>query len=125
MKHRSELNPTTKQVKCFLLGLIACLGLLCLFYGSSFAPGSRRSDDEASGSDGSDPFIGGFARNRDFDDLHEDQEHNPEVPKSIPVSDALCSLLYIYVCVCSCLNLSRSIIVAKVNYEFYFTLFYF
>ena len=62
-----------------------------MYYGLSFAPGSKRSNDEASESDGSDPFIGGFARNRDFDDLHEDQEHNPEVPQRIPLSDALCS----------------------------------
>ncbi|KAM6549719.1 hypothetical protein CsatB_021395 [Cannabis sativa] len=87
MKRRSELNPSAKQVKYFLIALIACLGLVCLYYGSSFAPGSRRSDEESSASDGTDPVYRGFARNRDFDELHEDQEHNPEIPKSIPICD--------------------------------------
>ncbi|XP_062105601.1 probable methyltransferase PMT9 [Humulus lupulus] len=87
MKHRNELSPSAKQVKYFLIALIACLGLVCLYYGSSFAPGSRRSDEESSASDGTDPVYGGFARSRDFDELHEDQEHNPEIPKSIPICD--------------------------------------
>lgn len=89
MKHKNELTPTTKLLNYYLIGLIACLGLLGLYYGSSFAPGSRRSDEDVSGSDGADPVFGGFVSHRDFDDLHEDQEHNPEVPKSIPVCNAL------------------------------------
>ncbi|BFG26988.1 hypothetical protein CerSpe_132620 [Prunus speciosa] len=89
MKHKSELSfPNThKLLKSVLIGLVVCLGLLCLYYGWSFGPGSRRSDEEASGSDGSDPIFGGFVLHRDFDDLHEDQEHNSEVPKSLPVCD--------------------------------------
>ncbi|KAH7532431.1 hypothetical protein FEM48_Zijuj04G0019100 [Ziziphus jujuba var. spinosa] len=84
MKHRSDLAPKAQLLKYCLIGLIACLGLVCLYYGSSSAPGSRRSDEEVSSSDGVFP---GFVPHRDFDDLHEDQEHNPEVPKSIPVCD--------------------------------------
>ena len=87
MKRKREHSLTTKQVKIALLALIVCLALVCLYYGSSFAPGSRRSDEEASGSGGSDSMFGGFRRHRDFDDLHEDQDRNPEVPKSIPVCD--------------------------------------
>lgn len=91
MKHKSELSfPNThKLLKSVLIGLIVCLGLLCLYYGWSFGPGSRRSDEENSGSDGSDPIFGGFVLHRDFDDLHEDQEHNSEVPKSMLVRNAL------------------------------------
>lgn len=79
MKQKSK--SAAKQVKRVLVALIACLGLYCLYYGSSFAPSSRRSDD----GDGSDPVIGGFVGRGDFDDLHEDQDLNPDVPKSIPV----------------------------------------
>lgn len=89
MKHRSDLAPKAKLLKYCLIGLIACLGLVCLYYGSSSAPGSRRSDEEVSSSDGTDPMFASFDPHRDFDDLHEDQEHNPEVPKSIPVCYAL------------------------------------
>ncbi|GMN42624.1 hypothetical protein TIFTF001_011825 [Ficus carica] len=81
MKHKSKF--AAKQVKRVLVALIACLGLYCLYYGSSFAPSSRRSDD----GDGSDPVIGGFVGRTDFDDLHEDQDLNPDVPKSIPICD--------------------------------------
>lgn len=87
MKQKSEQIYTSKLLTYVLLGLIAVLGLVCLYYWSTSAPGLRRSDDESSGFDGSDPVIGRFTRNRDFDDLFEDQELNPEVPKSIPVSN--------------------------------------
>ncbi|KAF5479705.1 hypothetical protein F2P56_000504 [Juglans regia] len=87
MKRKGELSSTSKLLKYVLVSLIALLGLVCLFYGSSVAPGSRRSDDEAHGFDGNDPVFGGFVRNHDPEDLLEDQEHNPEVPKSIPICD--------------------------------------
>lgn len=84
MRHRSDPSSTTSLVKYVLVGLIALLGLACLYYGSFLAPSSRRSDDE----DGSDAGFGRFVSNHDPEDLLEDQEHNPEVPKSIPVSNA-------------------------------------
>lgn len=88
MKQKSEQQiRTSKLLTYVLLGLISVLGLVCLYYGSTSAPGLRRSDDESSGFDGSDPVLGTFGRNRDFDDLFEDQELNPEVPKSIPICD--------------------------------------
>ena len=80
MKQKSEKPYTAKQITSALIALIFLLGVLCLYYGSSFAPALSRSDGEH---DGSDPVLGGDIR--DFDDLFEDQEHNPEVPKSIPV----------------------------------------
>lgn len=92
MKQKSEQIRTSKLLTYALLGFIAVLGLVCLYYGSTSAPGLRRSDDDTSGFDGSDPVIAGFARNSDFDDLFEDQELNPEVPKSVPVSNVTHSL---------------------------------
>lgn len=94
MKRKGELSSTSKLLKYVLVGLIALLGLACLFYWSSVAPGSRRSDDEAHGFDGIDPVFDGFVRNHDPEDLLEDQEHNPEVPKSIPVRNAFVLILY-------------------------------
>ncbi|XP_059451665.1 probable methyltransferase PMT9 [Corylus avellana] len=83
MRHRSDPSSTTSLVKYVLVGLIVLLGLACLYCGSYFAPGSRRSDDE----DGTDAVFGGFIPNFDPEDFLEDPEHNPEVPKSIPICD--------------------------------------
>jgi hypothetical protein len=85
MRLKTELISTTKIVNYLLIGLIALLGLLCLYYGSSFAPGSRRSDDAASGFDGSDPVI----HYHDLDALLESQDLNSDVPRTIPVRKAL------------------------------------
>lgn len=81
----SELIRRKKLLKHVLLGLIALLGLICLYNGSSFAPGA----EEVIGlDDGTDPVTGIFRPKRDyFDELFEDQEQNPEVPKSLPVCD--------------------------------------
>lgn len=88
MKHKSELITTTKILKYVLIGLIVFLGLICLYYGSSIAPGLPRADDAAALDDGTDPVIRGFVPKHDyFDELFEDQEQNPEVPKSIPVCE--------------------------------------
>lgn len=84
MKHKTQSLSSTRQLKLLLLGFIILLGLLCLYYGSSFAPSSRRSDGDDSF--GSDPVFGGAVVNRDLDDLHEHRELNLEVPQSIPVS---------------------------------------
>lgn len=92
MKQKNEQIHTRKLVSYLLIGLIGVLGLVCLYYGSSFAPGSRRSDDTGSRFDGSDPVIGGFSRNRDLVDLLDDQGHYPEAPKSFPVSIAFLAL---------------------------------
>ncbi|XP_050384021.1 probable methyltransferase PMT9 [Argentina anserina] len=45
MKHRNDVS-FRKLLKSSLLGLTVCLGLLCFYYGWSFGPGSRLSDDE-------------------------------------------------------------------------------
>ena len=83
MKQKNEQIHTRKLLTYLLIGLIGVLGLVCLYYGSSFAPGSRRFDDTGSRLDGSDPVFGGFSRNRD---LLDEQGHYPEVPKTFPVS---------------------------------------
>lgn len=85
MKHKSESSHVTRLVKYVLVGLVVFLGLVCLYCGSLLAPGLRRADESPT-ADGVDPLFGRYERDDgDFDDLLEDQEHNPEVPKSIPV----------------------------------------
>jgi SAM-dependent methyltransferase len=59
-----------------------------MYNGSLFAPALPTADEVNSIDDGTDPVVGTFVRKRDyFDDLFEDQEHNPEVPRSMPVCD--------------------------------------
>ena len=94
MKQRSELATPTKILKYVLIGLIVFLGLICLYYGSSIAPGLPRNDDASALDDGVDPVIRvSVSKHVYFDELFEDQEHNPEVPKSIPV----CVLFEVFV----------------------------
>ena len=89
MKHKSESFHVSKLVKYVLIGLVVFLGLICLYCGSLRAPGLRRADDGAT-ADGVDPLFGGYVHDdSDFDDSFEDQERNPEIPKSIPVCFAL------------------------------------
>lgn len=96
MKPKMELISSKKLLKYVLIGLIVLLGLSCLYNGSYFAPVLPRADESAflSTDDGAESV---FVHKRDyFDELFEDQEHNPEVPKSIPVScnyDILVQLL--------------------------------
>nr|QTZ19414.1 putative methyltransferase PMT9 [Bixa orellana]QTZ19415.1 putative methyltransferase PMT9 [Bixa orellana] len=87
MKQKSEKMNTTKLLTYLLIGIIGFLGLVCLYYGSSFAPGLRRFDDAASRYDGSDPLFDGFSGKRDLEEFLEDRENNPEVPKIIPICD--------------------------------------
>lgn len=94
MKPKNEVIHTGKLLKSLLIGLIVFLALICLYNGSSFAPTLPRADDLVL-DDNSDPVIGSFVRKRDyFDELFEDQEHNPEVPKSIPVCFQLLYFLF-------------------------------
>ncbi|KAJ8750243.1 hypothetical protein K2173_014158 [Erythroxylum novogranatense] len=84
MKQKIEQLGATKLINYALIGLIAILGLVCLYYGSSFAPGLSRSDGGDYGHDGTDPVLGGFGRTSDFDDFIDDQEHHTQ---SIPICD--------------------------------------
>lgn len=86
MKNRGVLASQVTAVKYALIGAIAVLGLVCLYYGSAFAPGLPRSDYDGAGPD---PFTGGLVTHRDLEDVSEDQAHNPHVPKTIPVSSAI------------------------------------
>ncbi|XP_010550165.1 PREDICTED: probable methyltransferase PMT9 [Tarenaya hassleriana] len=86
MKHnRGERVRAPKLLTYVLVGFIAVLGLACMYYGSSFAPGSRKSD----GFDGSDPIPVGFSSNRDA----MFGLANFQVPRSIPVCDMTLSEL--------------------------------
>ncbi|XP_057492088.1 probable methyltransferase PMT9 isoform X2 [Actinidia eriantha] len=88
MKQRSEPVTPTKILKYVLIGLIVFLGLICLYYGSSIAPGLPRNDDASAIDGGVDPVIReSVPKHFYFDELFEEQEHNPEVPKSIPICD--------------------------------------
>ncbi|XP_042487444.1 probable methyltransferase PMT9 isoform X1 [Macadamia integrifolia] len=93
MKHRTEILWSflwsRKLLSYVLLGLIVSLGLLCVYYVSSLAPALPRSNDQGGGEDGTDPLFGRPLQrdDDDFDNLFEDQDHNLEVPKSIPVCD--------------------------------------
>lgn len=82
MKNKTQSLSSTRLLKLLLLGFIIFLALLCLYYGSSFAPSSRRSDAEDS-----DPLFGGDLFNHDFDNLHESRDLNLQVPESIPICD--------------------------------------
>ncbi|KDP46391.1 hypothetical protein JCGZ_10231 [Jatropha curcas] len=82
MKQKSDRISTTKLLTYVLIGSIVFLGLVCLYYGSSFAPGLSRSDDYSSNHDGTDPFLGGFSRSNDLDDFFQEQ-----IPQSIPICD--------------------------------------
>ncbi|KAF8408332.1 hypothetical protein HHK36_007481 [Tetracentron sinense] len=88
MKHKNEVLRSRKLLSSVLIGFIVSLGLICVYYGSSFAPGLPSAGGEGGGDDGMDPLFGSFVpSDDDFEDLFEDQEHNPDVPKSIPVCD--------------------------------------
>lgn len=83
MKHsRTErVRATPKLFTYVLVGFIALLGLTCLYYGSSFAPGSRKSDEFDRSNNRA---RAGFARNRDA----VLAVTRFEVPKSVPVRDS-------------------------------------
>ena len=84
MRQKNEVINTSKLFKFLLIGLTVFLGLVCLYNGSSFAPRLPRADDPLE--DGADPVTGRFLPKRYYsDELPEDQERNPEVPRSIPV----------------------------------------
>ncbi|KAM0033752.1 putative S-adenosyl-L-methionine-dependent methyltransferase [Helianthus debilis subsp. tardiflorus] len=56
--------------------------------GATFAPALRREEEVVAVDDGTDPVVGSFVPKRDyFDELFEDHELNPEVPKSLPICD--------------------------------------
>ncbi|XP_022993804.1 probable methyltransferase PMT9 [Cucurbita maxima] len=91
MKHTAHSLSSTCHIKFLLLGFIVLLALFCLYYGSSFAPSSRRSDGENSFRSGS--LFGGNLFNHRFDDLHGHRSLILEVPKTIPVCDEMYSEL--------------------------------
>lgn len=95
-----EAMHMTKLSKYVLFGSIVFLGLICLYYGSAFAPGLPRANDVDGTEDGTDPVFGGFVpKVNDIEDLLEDQENNPEVPKSIPVrNDRILVRVFLLVC---------------------------
>lgn len=99
MKYRSEFILRRKLFSIVLIGLVVSISLICIYFGSSFGPGLPSVDEQGNvvGDDGIDPVFGGFVhRQDDFDDnLFEDQERNPDVPKSIPVC---IKVRFLYLC---------------------------
>ncbi|KAL1564249.1 putative methyltransferase PMT9 [Salvia divinorum] len=85
MKLKGEAIRSGKLLKYAFMGLLVFLGLICLLYGSRFSGGLPRGDDSFDDA-GVDPVTGRFVK-KDFDELFDDEELNPEVPKSIPVCD--------------------------------------
>lgn len=83
MKPKGEAIRSGRLLKYAFIGLLVFLGLVCLYNGSLFSSGLPRGDD--SFEDGFDPVTGRFVVKKDFDELFDDEVHNPEVPKSIPV----------------------------------------
>lgn len=86
MKEKGEAIRWGRLLKYVLIGLLTFLGLVCLYNGSLFSGGLPRGDDSFDDT-GADPVTGRFVVKKDFDELFEDEEHNPEVPKSIPVGE--------------------------------------
>lgn len=86
MKEKGEAIRSGRLLKYVLIGLLTFLGLVCLYNGSLFSGGLPRGDDPFDDT-GADPVTGRFVVKKDFDEMFEDEEHNPEVPKSIPVCD--------------------------------------
>lgn len=114
-----EAMHMTKLSKYVLFGSIVFLGLICLYYGSAFAPGLPRANDVGGTEDGTDPVFGGFVpKVNDIEDLLEDQENNPEVPKSIPVrNDRILVRVFLLVCFVKWLSEPAGCCFADVWYE--------
>ncbi|GKV07826.1 hypothetical protein SLEP1_g19539 [Rubroshorea leprosula] len=87
MKQKIEQISTRKLLTYFLVGIISVLLILSLYYGSSFAPGLRKSDEAASRRYGSDPVFGGSSRYGYRADLLKDESRLLEFPKTIPICD--------------------------------------
>ncbi|GFQ06261.1 probable methyltransferase pmt9 [Phtheirospermum japonicum] len=85
MKQKIESIRSGRLLKYAFICLLLLLGFFCLYNGSVFSSGLPRGDD--SFEDGVDPVTGRFLMKKDFDDIFEDEEHNPEVPKTVPVCD--------------------------------------
>lgn len=86
MKQKCDAVRSGWLRKYVFIGLFVFLGLVCLYNASLFSGGLPRGDD--SFEDGVDPVTGRFVVKKDFDEVFEDdEEHNPEVQKSILVCD--------------------------------------
>ncbi|XP_051141128.1 probable methyltransferase PMT9 [Andrographis paniculata] len=85
MNLKSDTVRTPRLLKYVLIGLMVFLGLLCLYNGSLFSIALPRADE--SFDDGVDPVTGRYVAKKDFDELFEDEEHNLDIMKTIPVCD--------------------------------------
>ncbi|GAB4847903.1 hypothetical protein Ancab_026963 [Ancistrocladus abbreviatus] len=85
---RSENRHSRVLLKQVLVGLVVFLGLICLYYGSTFAPHSPRIVGESSPDDGVDPVFESFVLKEDgFSNKLEVQELDSQIPRSIPICD--------------------------------------
>ncbi|KAL8153871.1 hypothetical protein V2J09_011631 [Rumex salicifolius] len=86
MKQRSESRRGSAMLKKLLIGVIILLGLLCLYYGSSFAPHSPLLEDKSVA--GQDPvFHSVFFKEDDSARKFEYLELDTFFPKTIPICD--------------------------------------
>ncbi|PKA48875.1 putative methyltransferase PMT9 [Apostasia shenzhenica] len=79
---RGEALLSRRLFSSLLIALIVALSLVVVFYGASFAPGLRISDDPtAVAADGSDPVVSSSF------EVSADSSHEPHFLKSFPVCD--------------------------------------
>ncbi|GAB2283760.1 hypothetical protein Dimus_018252 [Dionaea muscipula] len=91
MKSKLDARHNYALFKQLLIGSVVFLGLICLYYGSSFAPHSPRISGDSSVADGVDPFFGGFILKEEEQRSSDDQLlQGSLVPKTIP----LCHMRY-------------------------------
>ncbi|KAL6551452.1 hypothetical protein OROGR_007606 [Orobanche gracilis] len=80
MKQKIESIRLVRLLKYVFIGLLLLLGFVCMYNGSLLPRGDDSFDAVV------DPVTGRFLM-KEFDEILEDDERNPEVPKSIPVCD--------------------------------------
>ncbi|CAH9092295.1 unnamed protein product [Cuscuta epithymum] len=83
MKHKRDVLHSAKLRKYVLIGLVVSLALVCLYNGSSIAPGLSKGFETFD--EGSDPVTG---RGDDVEEWFDHRmEHHLELPKRIPACD--------------------------------------
>ncbi|KAL5718040.1 hypothetical protein ACHQM5_010981 [Ranunculus cassubicifolius] len=108
MKQKNDFVRIAKLISSLLISLIIFLGLICIYFETSY--GLPSVNDELQ--QATNPMIHGFVRSNDGldDDLFED---NLDVPKSIPVCDIRLSELI------PCLDRNLTLQLRyKLNYDF-------
>ncbi|GMH06800.1 hypothetical protein Nepgr_008640 [Nepenthes gracilis] len=87
MKQKSDYRHGYALLKRVLIGSIVFLALICLYYGSSYAPYSPRIAEEFAPNDGIDRIFGSFV-------LKEDGFGNQLLESQVPNSILTCDIRY-------------------------------